>query len=248
LSTRRGLGFGRALFAFALVLGGCASPIGTDDAQETTSTTGLGVPAVVEPQAVDGNGTAPVGVTEPTGTSVVGGATENPTATTAGPATTTAQAERDYVERLRHQDARGDHGSGAPSYADASVLVVDATEEYLRVSVMLAGQPRATLGDRETAGIGVDFFSDAVAIESDYQLFADGGPNGWTAYLESPGGRVRYPGTLTIGENRLVWELPWAAIGGRRQLYVSAFSDWSNGDGAFGEDFLPDVGKVRLIP
>ena len=149
---------------------------------------------------------------------------------------------------VRQKDAAGDHGTAAASYADAVTLAVETAEEHVRVTVELGDQPPAALANGEVMGVGVDFFERSVAVESDYQLFADGSSDGWNAYFETPGGRVRYPGTLTLGRNKLVWELPWSALGGKRSLHVSAFADWSNGQGAFGEDFLPDIGKVRIQP
>ena len=227
----------------------CASPVGRDvDDDASPSTTSLGVPAVVAPDVVDGREPA-------TSTTAADGdnGSDHISSTTApggaqSPDVTTTTVPRNYAVRARQADATGDHGEGAPARADAVAVIIESTDDYLRVTMELAGQPASALAENEVAGVGVDFFENALALESDYQLFADGRDEGWTAYLETPEGRVRYSGTLTLDRNRLVWELPWSALGGKRNLFVSGFSDWSDGTGAFGEDFIPDAGKFALQP
>lgn len=250
-----GPGFGRALLALLLTVvlaAGCASPLGGDDgaAREATSTTeALGKAAIVEPGVLGSRGDPSADGGRSTTSGRDGADTTGP----ADPGQTadgspTSSVSRSYREVLRHSDRSGDHGVGAPPRADAIALIFESSDEFVRVTAQLSGQPPAALAEGEIAGIGVDVFEDPAAIESEYQLYALGESTGWTAYLETPGGKVPYPGTLTLGENRLVWELPWSAIGGKRALFVSAFSDWSDGNGTFGEDFLPDLGKVRLQP
>jgi hypothetical protein len=100
-------------------------------------------------------------------------------------------------------------------------------------------------------GIGVDLYRTVTQGESDYQLFADGGPDGWFAYLQTPKGFVRYPGSFALSGARLVLTVPWSSLGGRRSGRFSAFVDWTQGGrpgtlggNASSQDLAPEVGTV----
>lgn len=123
-------------------------------------------------------------------------------------------------------DASGDHGDG-PSYADLTSLNLEDDGTNLRVTVELGGTVPARLADGEVQGVGVDVYRLS-GRESDFQVFLDGGADGWRGYLQTPRGFVKYPGTLALDGGTLVTVIPWAALGGPEDAQVSAFSDWSN--------------------
>src|SRR5439155_23212034 len=115
---------------------------------------------------------------------------------------------------------------------------------------MSGAVPLATASG-EAEGVGVDIFR-MNDNDSDYQLFADGESDGWYGYLQGPSGLVAYPGTLSVGGDRLVFQVPWASIGGRVAARVSVFVDWSKSAAATvavsGHDRVPDAGTGRMSP
>ena len=146
-------------------------------------------------------------------------------------------------------DARGDHGVLGPQYADLVQVNIASRGEAAIATVDFAGTLPAQLQDGEVMGVGLDIYRNGAA-ESDYQLFADGGADGWFAYLHTPEGFVKYPGTFRIGQSSMLFEVPWRSIGGSTGTRFSSFVDWS-GSGAVAlspssEDFAPDSGTVRF--
>lgn len=111
--------------------------------------------------------------------------------------------------------------------------------------VVDAGAPfPERLADGEVMGLGVDLFRGA-GSESDYQVFADGSSEGWFAYLQTPRGFVSFPGSFLIGGRRMVFEVPWPALGRIRGDNFSAFLDWSKRAvplNQSGQDRAPDSG------
>jgi hypothetical protein len=144
---------------------------------------------------------------------------------------------------LEVADPAADHGR-APGHADLVGLVLEDDGRHLRVTVRLAALVPARLADREVEGVGVDLFRGDPQ-ESDFQLFLDGGGHGWRGFLQTPRGFVRYPGTVAVDGPVLTTTVPWAALGGRRGVEVSAFVDWSDGTGATGSDQV-ERSPVRL--
>lgn len=123
-------------------------------------------------------------------------------------------------------DPTGDAGLEAPDYADLVRVGLADTGSDLRVTVDVVAALPATLQDGEVIGLGVNLFTSS-EDESDYQLFADGGSDGWRAYLQTPEGFVDYPGTFALGGRRLVFQVPWTAVGAPARAEVTAFLDWS---------------------
>ena len=140
-------------------------------------------------------------------------------------------------------DARGDHGNG-PAYADLGSLTLEDDGTRLRVTFELGGTVPGRLADGEVQGVGLDLYRSGRA-ESDFQVFLDGGSDGWHAYLQTPRGFVSYPGTLTVDGRMLVAVVPWSALGGRGGGQVSAFADWSDGAGASSSDTV-DRGPMQV--
>ena len=126
-------------------------------------------------------------------------------------------------------DAKGDQGLGGPAYGDLRSVVLASNGSNLRVTVTLAGALPPRPASRESLGIGVDLYQRTTQTESDYQLFADGGPDGWFAYLQTPRGFVRYPGTFGLTGAQLVFTVPWSSVGSRTSGAFSAFADWTQG-------------------
>ena len=92
----------------------------------------------------------------------------------------------------------------------------------------MAGPVPARLPAGEVEGVGVDFFTTAGSEkrQSDWQLFADGGSDGWYGYLDGPDGVRSLPGTLTIDHDRLIFHTTWASIGSPTAGSFSTFVDW----------------------
>jgi hypothetical protein len=140
-------------------------------------------------------------------------------------ATTATPAGRARIA-ARADDATGDAGLGGPGYGDAVALVVEDLGARARVTVRTAAALPATLAPEEVMGIGVDFFRTN-GTESDYQLFADGGSDGWRAFLQTPAGFVRYPGDFRLGDGTVQFEVAWSDLGGGPAGTVRAFVDWA---------------------
>lgn len=144
-------------------------------------------------------------------------------------------------------DATGDSGIEGPDYGDAVEVLVQARGDTARISVEFAADVPEHLGDDEVMGVGVDVFRPGNEGDSDYQVFADGGPEGWFAYLETPEGFVRYPGRFLLAGSRMTWELPWSAVGDLARGEFRAFADWSGPGVAVvnkvSQDWVPDSGR-----
>lgn len=160
-----------------------------------------------------------------------------------GPTGTSPRAGTAWAPLLEVADPAADQG-GAPGYADVVRLAVEEDGRQLRVTVQLAALVPGLLADREVEGVGVDLFRGG-SMESDYQLFLDGGGHGWRGFLQTPRGFVPYPGTVAVDGSVLTATVPWAAVGGRRGGEVSAFVDWSDGTGRTGADRV-ERGTLRL--
>jgi len=142
-------------------------------------------------------------------------------------------------------DPRNDVGVSAPPYSDAVDLHIDGGGVTVRVTTTFAADIPVSLAKGETMGLGIDLGPPG-AKDGTYQLFADGGERGWFAYLDTPHGFVRYPGTFDVSGRTIVFRVPWSAVGGLRHGSVSAFCDWSKRGIALGmasEDNVPDKGR-----
>ena len=142
------------------------------------------------------------------------------------------------------EDRQRDAGTGVPGYGDLFTVTLEDDGTYARVTVRMAGAFPASLPAEESMGIGVEFYRTRLQNESDYQLFADGQPDGWFAYLHTPRGFVRYPGTFGIGGDRLVFTVPWSALGKPTTGTFAAFADWSRQatpTNRSGEDRVPEL-------
>jgi hypothetical protein len=126
-------------------------------------------------------------------------------------------------------DMARDHGGEGPPYADVRRVVLLDDGSRSRIVVTMSGTLPLRPAAAEAFGIGVDLYATSGQFESDYQLFADGGPDGWFAYLHTPKGFVRYPGTFAVDGRTLVFTVPWGDVGGRRSGYFKAFADWTSG-------------------
>lgn len=164
-------------------------------------------------------------------------ASTNPTNTGA------ARVRATWSPLLEVSDPVADHGR-APSYADLVGLTLGDDGRQLRITVRFAALVPGRLADREVEGVGVDLFRGDPQ-ESDFQLFLDGGVQGWRGFLQTPRGFVHYPGTVAVDGPVLTTTVPWAALGGRRAAEVSAFVDWSDGTGSTGSDQV-ERSPVRL--
>lgn len=145
------------------------------------------------------------------------------------------------------QDPEADSGDG-PRYGDVRTLTLSSSGASAIVAVDFDGRIPETLRQGEVMGIGVDLYSDP-DDESDYQLFADGSSEGWFAYLQTPEGFVDYPGEFRLGGRRMVFEVDWSDLGRMQEGYVWAFADWSRRaqtTNDFSEDLAPDDDSRRF--
>jgi hypothetical protein len=142
-------------------------------------------------------------------------------------------------------DARDDHGSG-PRYADLASLALQDSDRDLRILVGFDGSLPGRLEEREVMGIGVDLFRGDTS-ESDYQVFLDGGDDGWFAYLQTPQGFVEFPGTFQQVRDGFVVTVPWRSLGDMRRGSASLFADYSDASrtpARSSEDFLPEEDRL----
>lgn len=123
-------------------------------------------------------------------------------------------------------DPGGDAGLQAPAYSDLLGVTVAEQGSTAIVTVDVGGSIPGQLGNGEVMGLGVDLFLSSSG-ESDYQLFADGSREGWFAYLHGPGGFAAYQGAFRLAGSRMVFEVPWSALGDARGGTFSSFVDWS---------------------
>jgi hypothetical protein len=131
------------------------------------------------------------------------------------------------------------------------VLSFEDLGRTARVTVRMEGSLPSELAVKEVMGIGVDLYPEAKGdSESEYQLFADGGSDGWRAYLETPAGFVRYPGDFHLEGNVVQFEVPWSSLGDRPPAAVTLFVDW--GKPTLGgvitrtQDLAPDRGRAAV--
>jgi hypothetical protein len=228
------------LAMLVFLLAGCANTF-ADDAQPQRS-----------PDPLPGLSERPAGAPLP----VAGAPTTLPeSSVSTAPSSPTTNAGNKPATALRGRvdvrvdDPSGDAGLGAPAYADGRLLSVEDLGERVRVTVQVSATVPAKLKTEEVIGIGVDFFRSG-GTESDYQLFADGGSDGWRAFLETPDGFVRYPGSFRLGGDSVQFEVAWADLGGPPKGSISAFVDWGEPKVAGlitrTEDLLPDGGRAAL--
>jgi hypothetical protein len=137
---------------------------------------------------------------------------------------------------------------GGPGHADLVEVALADTGSDLRVTVTLGAVAPPSLADGEVIGLGLDLYLGA-AMESDYQLFADGGSEGWTGYLQTPKGFIPYPGQLRLSGADVVFEVPWSSLGDLRQATVATFLDWSRAavpTNVASRDDAPNVGRITF--
>jgi hypothetical protein len=155
-----------------------------------------------------------------------------------------------FHEVVADSDFRGDADPSAPGYADLIGITIEDNGAQARVTLTVNGTLPAKTAAEEVMGVGIDLYRQGnTGRESDYQLFADGEPTGWYAYLQTPKGFVRYPGTFALGGGRVVFTVPWSAIGSPRSGRYAAFVDWTRKTGALtgndgSNDYAPLVGTA----
>ena len=142
-------------------------------------------------------------------------------------------------------DPARDQGLEGPGYADIRRITVEDDRRRVRVRVEVGSDLPLPPEDGEVIGLGVDLLENEEG-ESVYQLFADGGGDGWLAYLQTPRGFVEYPGEFRVGGNVVEFVIPWEAIGSPTRGSFSGFLDWSRRRpvaNAVANDRAPDSGN-----
>lgn len=210
------------------------------------------IPAAPSSPPPSASGGATPGATGGATVSPTSGAPSAPGATAGGPSPTggaTAGPGTAYRVVGSTTDGTNDVEGSGPAYGDLVAVTVEDGGGNARVTVVFRGDVPARLPAEETMGVGVDFFRSAGQVESDYQLFADGQPEGWYAYLQTPEGFVRYPGRFGVGGRRLEFTVPWSALGGPSSGRFSAYADWTRDESpvnAFSEDHAPNLGTASF--
>lgn len=213
-----------------LLLGACKSPFVDDAAEPSPQPADQGEPATelsqdAEQSLTDGG---------PDGGS--GSPQDSPGGSSAGSA-------REFRTFARISDRSGDAAAGPP-YADLVSITLQDDGVSLRLIVEVGGELPERLEDDEIEGIGIDFFVTE-SKESDYQLFADGGLEGWFGYLQTPDG-FKDPGTFQVGGSHIVFVTPWASLGEMRSGTFNSFADWSKAGlpvvNPSSRDLAPDSG------
>ena len=253
LKGRRGFPAGPSAVLALLLLTGCA--VGGDDLPETSDTPRrdlAGRPAATAAP------TTPAGASAAPGASVdasppVPGSSAAAAPPSAGVSTGTpgpgasAAPTAPYRDVASLDDGQGDNGLGAAPYADLRRISIEDDGRNARVTVAMATRLPTKGADGEAIGIGVDLYKRSGQTESDYQLFADGGPDGWFAYLHTPKGFVRYPGTFALTATGLTFTVPWSSLGAMTGGRFSAFADWTQRrptGNAAGNDRAPLLGTA----
>lgn len=131
-----------------------------------------------------------------------------------------------FTTIARIDDPEGDVGLEGPDWADIVGLVLEDDGATLRVTIDFADDLPAALGEDEVVGIGVDLLREDDG-ESRYQLFVDGGSDGWYAYFQRHDGFMAFPGTFSLGGARIVLTIPAEVIGNPVQGDWRSFLDWS---------------------
>jgi hypothetical protein len=201
----------------------------------------------------DGAGGTPAAVASSTTTSseppTDAGISSTAVAPSAPDATTsTTQPSRAEITLGAARDGAGDGGLGGAGYADLVGVELRSTGSTLVAYVTFAAPLPARLPEGEVEGVGVDIFTrSAPPDQSDWQLFADGGPDGWFGYLDGPDGAVDLPGSLVIDGATLRFEIGWTELGGPTAGSFSCFADWVR-DGTplntVSEDHAPQGGSA----
>jgi hypothetical protein len=236
----------------SLVVGACAR--GPRTVADAGPPKDLGERAVFAPTTAAPEGSTPSGpaastTTTTTAAGSVGTAGTNALTTTrsGGSGSTTTAPPKPLSGSVT--DSPADNGLEAPDYADVATVALEDTGSELRATVTFATSVPRTLAEREVMGVGVDLFRTNDR-ESDYQLFATGRADGWTAYLDTPDGFVKFPGSFTISGAALTFSVPWTSVGGHVGASFSTFADWSKAAVAVvaqtGQDSAPDRGTSPL--
>lgn len=158
------------------------------------------------------------------------------------PATTTVP----YVSRFDLADPTGDAGIQAKPYGDATRVRIEDDGTRGRFTVELAAAIPAPLGPDEQLRVAVDL-DHGGNDESEFQLFAQGNSDGWRAWLYEAEAAVEYQGTFQLGGNRLVFTVPWSALGGRKGGKLDAFVEWDGPGTVIAEtsrEYIPDRGQA----
>lgn len=207
-----------ALLAVLLLFDGCA--VGGGDEEEDASA--LREDLAARPQSVGADDVhAATTAAAPTPTTArVGATTSSSTGAAAGATTTTTSTApgtpaASFVAKALVTDPAGDpDGQTPPPYGDVVALRLEDNGTQARFTVELAGDVPTRLAAGEQVAVGVDVWRGGT--ESDYQLYARGNDEGWLAWLDTPSDLVPYPGTFELGDNKLVFTVPWSSLGGRR--------------------------------
>lgn len=157
-----------------------------------------------------------------------------------GPLEEAPRGVDDFTVIASLSDPAGDLGPDVPSFADLVRITIGDDGTRARITVDVAGALPARTARAEVEGIGVDLYRDS----DDYQLFASGETTGWFGYLYAPQGFVPYEGDFEIEQERVIFTVPWTAIGGRGSGEFGVFLEWSGPRGRYSQDLAPESGRA----
>lgn len=155
------------------------------------------------------------------------GAPEDPASAEAEPeATDSPPQTATFTSIARIDDREGDVGLEGPDWADLVAVTLDDDGTTLRIVIDFADELPPVLDEDEVVGIGVDLLREDDG-ESRFQVFVDGGSDGWYAYFQRHDGFIAYPGSFSLGGSRIVLTLPATTIGNPIEGEWRSFLDWS---------------------
>lgn len=166
----------------------------------------------------------------------------------AGPGSGEPSPDKPFKVVGSASDATADAGPTTPAHADLLGTRLEEDGQTLRAVVTMATTVPQSVPEGELIGLGVNLYTGADRSDSDYQLFLDGQPEGWFAYLSTPQGKVDYPGRLLIRGSEIIFEVPMSSVGGASTIAFDAFLDWSTTGlvPQAGEDHCPDSGQRNI--
>ncbi|MFN2587664.1 MAG: hypothetical protein ABR613_06070 [Actinomycetota bacterium] len=248
-----------ALLAATFLAGACSSPQGTERENSL-----LGKEEDRKGRASgDGNAAGRkggrgkqglAGVTPPPGAAVVapspggsaapgsGAAKTETEVTSSGTAATSASV------LVTEPDPDAEKSGLPPDFADILSTLVEGSPKSFRVTITFRGELPERMPDDKT------YMVAGVALAGDkrhdgYAFGAQADADGWTPYGGSKdGGAAGYPGTFSLQGAKLVFTVPWSAVGGPRPFEWYSQGTWFRslaGTTHYSADNVPNEGPAR---
>lgn len=153
------------------------------------------------------------------------------------------------VGRSSVVDAMGDaEGQGqVPAWVDLTGgMLVDSGPALKAMASFAAALPARMPDNRTVATNGIQLL---LPKDKKAYLYAEGGPQGWKAYLVRNKTSALPPGAFSLNGTEMHWSVPWAELGNPTRIDWGLHLSWTRTtllkvDYAF--DSAPDSGMERL--